>query len=68
MYDYKLKCPAYIEFSKKDGTCGKGVWLVADQDKYYIELHDEDAIIIVSKRSIKIYEPDRNNWPRWVYG
>ena len=64
MTDYLTGAPAYLEFTGKGGDPIKGVYFVVDQDRYYIELRDEETIQIVSKRSIKVYEPDRMKWPK----
>ena len=66
MTDYITGSPAYIEFQKKGGSPCKGVFFVEEQDNYYIELKDEEVIQIISKRSITIYEPERDKWPKWV--
>ena len=65
MNDYKTGLPAYIEFLKKDGTNGRGVWFVADQDNYYLELRDDNLKFKVSKRSVSVYEPDKTKWTKW---
>lgn len=66
MTDYLTGQPAYLEFKKKGGDPCSGVFFVVSQDKYFIELKDEEVIQIISKRSIDIYEPDENKWPKWA--
>jgi len=64
MNDYKTGQPAYMEFPGKNGYMIKGVYFVVSDDKYYIEIHDEETMQIISKRSIKTYETDRSRWPK----
>jgi hypothetical protein len=62
----KKECKhSYVEFTSKKGDCIKGIYFVSEQDGYYLELKDEEVLQIVSKRSIKVYEPDRAKWPAW---
>jgi len=65
MNDYKTGCPAYLEFTIKVGYPRKGVYFVSEQDRYYIEIRDEEVLQLVAKRSIDVYEPDREKWPKW---
>lgn len=66
MNDYLVGSSAYIEYQKKGGAPCKGVFHVVDQDRYFIEVKEEEVIQIISKRSITVYETDKNKWPKWV--
>jgi hypothetical protein len=65
MNDYKIGCPAYLEYTNKGGYDIKGVFFLVSQDPYWIEIQEEEKMQLVSKRSIKIYEPERDKWPAW---
>lgn len=55
--DYKIGIPAYMEFTNKGGYPISGVYFIVSQDRYYIEIRDEEVLQIVSKRSIRVFEP-----------
>lgn len=65
MNDYKTGCPAYLEFVNKSGENTRGIFYVTEQDRWNIELRDEEVYQIVAKKKIKVYEPDREKWPKW---
>lgn len=60
--EYKTGQPAYMEFTTKDGYEIKGVFFVVSQDRYNLELREEEIIQIVSKRSIRVYDSRFANW------
>ncbi len=66
MNDYKTGAPAYIEYVKKDGNVNMGVWLVTRQDRWNLELKDEEMMPIVAKKDILVYETDYEKWPKWL--
>ena len=64
MNEYKTGCPAYIEFRRKDGNINKGVYFVLSQDRWNLELKDEEMMPIVAKKDIVVYEPDFDKWQK----
>ena len=64
MGEYKIGL-AYFEIylPKKNGDPIKGVYEIIEQDRHYLMLRDENIEFLASKRSIKVYEPDKSKWP-----
>jgi hypothetical protein len=68
MTDYKPGL-AYFEIHppKKNGDPLKGVYEIVEEDRYYLLLRDDNIEFLASKRSIDIYEPDKDKWPDTVF-